>query len=465
MKRFLFVLPGLALLGGCACGKPDMPDKHSDHEPIFDLTGRKPGKMEQLAQQTGAAQSSYPTKTTVVAGDKALITDSAASNATKQAAMSTIRDYAFSGGFTITIGDLSDVKFGTDPWLDDTKGNGDTNYLWSADKIYDQLAGKQATLVSGTTIKTVNNTSLLGSGNIDIAGGSFAFDTFPTYEDSPHSSGIAVNATTLAIYSTAANKWMTVGLTDTLDPTPVTYAATLTITDAGLTGDTFTLNSIAYDFSDSPVSVTNLPTATEQITYTGSNTATCTGDVTGTGPWAINADPATVGCTVTAPASCSDTPVIAETSQAGNIQLTSSSTNAYAGGYWTGSSFSLCKAAVTMRKWVGDTSSKVYQVSVYSPNGTAIGTAKGHSATVTGFNSATVTQVEFTFSSPVSVSTGDIIAFHEETPAADSTNYLRVYNNTARDSEFDYSSFGTNLARNGGISDTVTPSITLYPYQ
>lgn len=33
------------------------------------------------------------------------------------------------------------------------------------------LAGKQATLVSGTNIKTVNNQTLLGSGNIDIQGG------------------------------------------------------------------------------------------------------------------------------------------------------------------------------------------------------------------------------------------------------------------------------------------------------
>jgi hypothetical protein len=33
------------------------------------------------------------------------------------------------------------------------------------------LNGKQATLVSGTNIKTINNTSLLGSGNIDIQGG------------------------------------------------------------------------------------------------------------------------------------------------------------------------------------------------------------------------------------------------------------------------------------------------------
>lgn len=33
------------------------------------------------------------------------------------------------------------------------------------------LAGKQATLVSGTNIKTINNESILGSGNIDIQGG------------------------------------------------------------------------------------------------------------------------------------------------------------------------------------------------------------------------------------------------------------------------------------------------------
>ena len=33
------------------------------------------------------------------------------------------------------------------------------------------LASKQDTLVSGTNIKTINNTSILGSGNIDVSGG------------------------------------------------------------------------------------------------------------------------------------------------------------------------------------------------------------------------------------------------------------------------------------------------------
>lgn len=37
--------------------------------------------------------------------------------------------------------------------------------------VDNELADKQDTLVSGTNIKTINNTSLLGSGNIDIQGG------------------------------------------------------------------------------------------------------------------------------------------------------------------------------------------------------------------------------------------------------------------------------------------------------
>lgn len=176
---------------------------------------------------------------------------------------------------------------------------------------YTALGGKQdadADLTTAAGATGAGNSKYFGTNSGGIAGfydlptggsGSFTFDTFPSYEDSAHSSGIAVNGTTLAVYSSTAGKWLTVGLTDTLNAAPVTYAATLTITDASATGDTFTLNSIAYDVADSPVSVTDLPTATEQITYTGINTAACTGDVTGTGPWTINTSPATVGCTVT----------------------------------------------------------------------------------------------------------------------------------------------------------------------
>ena len=44
----------------------------------------------------------------------------------------------------------------------------------SATEVATALSGKQDTLVSGTNIKTINNTSLLGSGNITIQGGSGA---------------------------------------------------------------------------------------------------------------------------------------------------------------------------------------------------------------------------------------------------------------------------------------------------
>ncbi len=50
----------------------------------------------------------------------------------------------------------------------------DANFSTS---VTNSLAGKQATLVSGTNIKTVNGTSILGSGNIQIDGGVTSFNT------------------------------------------------------------------------------------------------------------------------------------------------------------------------------------------------------------------------------------------------------------------------------------------------
>ena len=50
----------------------------------------------------------------------------------------------------------------------------------SSSAVYTQLNGKQATLVSGTNIKTINNESLLGNGNISISGGAIIDDTTPS---------------------------------------------------------------------------------------------------------------------------------------------------------------------------------------------------------------------------------------------------------------------------------------------
>lgn len=65
-------------------------------------------------------------------------------------------------------------------YLDDTG----LSHLWSKLKDYFQVK-----LVSGTNIKTINNTSLLGSGNISISGGSSPSD-MADYVVSQGTSGI-----------------------------------------------------------------------------------------------------------------------------------------------------------------------------------------------------------------------------------------------------------------------------------
>ena len=50
------------------------------------------------------------------------------------------------------------------------------------DKVNEIIDDKQDTLVSGTNIKTINNTSILGSGNIDIQGGGSDVEAFTAAE-------------------------------------------------------------------------------------------------------------------------------------------------------------------------------------------------------------------------------------------------------------------------------------------
>lgn len=50
------------------------------------------------------------------------------------------------------------------------------------DKVNELVDDKQDTLVSGTNIKTINNTSILGSGNIDIQGGGSDVEAFTAAE-------------------------------------------------------------------------------------------------------------------------------------------------------------------------------------------------------------------------------------------------------------------------------------------
>ena len=61
--------------------------------------------------------------------------------------------------------------------------------------VKDSLDSKQATLISGTNIKTINNTSLLGSGNISVGGGGgssnlFDLNTVSQYGDNAIEEGV-----------------------------------------------------------------------------------------------------------------------------------------------------------------------------------------------------------------------------------------------------------------------------------
>lgn len=50
------------------------------------------------------------------------------------------------------------------------------NFAFAKDEIETLQTGKQDTLVSGTNIKTVNGTSILGSGDIAVSGGASGFE-------------------------------------------------------------------------------------------------------------------------------------------------------------------------------------------------------------------------------------------------------------------------------------------------
>lgn len=154
-------------------------------------------------------------------------------------------DWSFSSGLeasniSLNLGSLADLKIGNAQMVDDTKGNGDTNYLWSADKVFDQLATKQSTLVSGTTIKTINGNSLLGSGDLTISGGS-GTSGYVSLSAAPYSD-VACTTGQYGYYESTAylctngfwtSKW---ALTTHTNATPVSQCSQTPSYDQSLTG-------------------------------------------------------------------------------------------------------------------------------------------------------------------------------------------------------------------------------------
>jgi len=120
------------------------------------------------AGNVGSAIHGATAKTTPVDADTIPLIDSAASNVLKKVTWANIK--ATLKTYFDTLYQVAG-SYLTSANITQTITNGVTTNAPSEDAVFDALAGKQATLVSGTNIKTINGTSVLGSGDLVISSG------------------------------------------------------------------------------------------------------------------------------------------------------------------------------------------------------------------------------------------------------------------------------------------------------
>lgn len=162
----------------------------------------------------------------------------------------------------ITNGDLATVAFSgeyTDltntPTIptDLSELTNDVGYI--TDTYHDET--KQNLLVSGTNIKTINNISLLGSGNINVSGGGGGNSTDVQINGSSIVVNDVANIQTNGTYNETTNKIAT------MDDLPTVNNATLTITKNGLLVGSFSANA-----SVNSVANISVPITTSELTNT-----------------------------------------------------------------------------------------------------------------------------------------------------------------------------------------------------
>ena len=119
-----------------------------------------------------------PTKVSELVNDKGYITTADTQNFVTSGDVQTQINDSISGkaDSSAVTAQISDVKAQIEAEIPSKVSDlqNDLNFVNSGDvktQIDNAVSGKQDTLVSGTNIKTINNQSLLGSGNIEIQGG------------------------------------------------------------------------------------------------------------------------------------------------------------------------------------------------------------------------------------------------------------------------------------------------------
>ncbi len=96
----------------------------------------------------------------------------------------------------------------------------------------------------------------------------------------------------------------------------------------------------------------------------------------------------------------------------------------YVGMQWTApANLQICKLTFRVSYETGDISAKTYVAQVWSNSSGNLGTSLGTSAGVAGNNSWSGTWVEFTFSTPVSVTSGTVYHLTIVNGASDASNY------------------------------------------
>lgn len=148
------------------------------------------------------------------------------------------------GGSLIGNGNIVVTGGGT---IDAIPTDGSNNTV-SSNGVFDALATKQATLISGTTIKTVGGVSLMGSGDIPISGGGSSKTT------QQHTTGATVTIGATSDWLIINPATLLSSLTVTLKSSPsdrdeieISFGGTITsgnvVTTLSITGGTIVGNS------------------------------------------------------------------------------------------------------------------------------------------------------------------------------------------------------------------------------
>ena len=122
-----------------------------------------PSKTSDLTNDSGfITSSSLPTKTSDLTNDG----DGTNPFLTQHQSLANYVQKSSTSGLLKNDGTVDTTQY-----LSSLPAHNHDDRYYTESEVDTALGGKQATLVSGTNIKTINNTSLLGSGNISIQGG------------------------------------------------------------------------------------------------------------------------------------------------------------------------------------------------------------------------------------------------------------------------------------------------------